>query len=101
VHLDKATDCRLGHTEQDIILNFGVRPERLVALSTSSGVACGAFLTAYNPRGAIQSDEARQLGVPALVGRLGDQGIRDIEGSGSEEGTEWPAEMSYFALEPE
>jgi len=62
IHPDKVrayltTDYRLGHTEHDIILNIGVRAERMAALFTS----CGAFLTAYNPRGAIQSDAVPQL----------------------------------------
>ena len=103
IHPDKvraylATDYRLGQTERDIILNIGVRSERLAALFTASGVACGAFLTAYNPRGTIQSDEANDLWHAQLAGLLGDQGLQAIEGSGSEEGTEWPAEKSYFAL---
>jgi hypothetical protein len=67
-------------------------------LFTASGVACGAFLTAYNPRGTIQSDEANERGHAQLVSMMHEQGIRAIEGSGSEEGTEWPAEKSYFAL---
>lgn len=103
IHPDKlraylATDYRLGHTEQDIVLNIGVRCERLAALFASSGVACGAFLTAYNPRGAIQSDKANERGHAELAGLLRDQGLQVIEGSGSEEATQWPAEKSYFAL---
>jgi hypothetical protein len=93
-----ATDYRLGHTEHDIILNIGVRSERLAALFTSSGVACGAFLTAYNPRGAIQSNEANDRGHAELAAMLRDQGLQAVDGSGSEEGTDWPAEKSLFAL---
>jgi hypothetical protein len=103
IHPDKvraylATDYRLGHAEHDIILNIGVRSERLASLFISSGVACGAFLTAYNPRGAIQSDEANECGHAELASMLHDQGLQAVEGSGSEEGTKWPAEKSYFAL---
>jgi hypothetical protein len=103
IHPDKvraylATDYRLGHTSQDIVLNIGKRSERLAALFATSGVACGAFLTAYNPRGAIQSDEANELGHAELAAKLQELKLRTIEGSGSEEGTEWPAEKSYFAL---
>lgn len=103
IHPDKvraylATDYRLGQNEHDIILNIGVRSERLGALFASCGVACGAFLTAYNPRGAIQSDEANARGHAELADQLGDKGIRSIEGSGSEEGTDWPCEKSWFAL---
>ena len=103
IHPDKvraylATDYRLGHTGHDVILNIGVRSRSLAALFTSSSVACGAFLTAYNPRGAIQSDEANEHGHAELAAMLRDQGLQALEGSGSEEGTEWPAEKSYFAL---
>ncbi len=103
IHPDKvraymATDYRLGHTEHDIILKIGVRSERLAALFTSSGVACGAFLTAYNPRGDIQSDEANVRGHIKLAGLLRDRGIKSVEGSGKGKRSKWPAEMSYFAL---
>ena len=50
-----ATDYRLGHTDQDIVLNIGKHSERLAALFSDNGVNCGAFLTAYNPQGTIQS----------------------------------------------
>ena len=93
-----ATDYRLGHSEHDIILNIGVRSEHLGALFTSSGVACGAFLTAYNPRGAIQSDEANDRGHAELAAMLRDQGLKVIEGSGKGKRSKWPAEKSYFAL---
>jgi hypothetical protein len=93
-----ATNYRLGHTEHDITLNIGVRSARLATLFTSSGVACGAFLTAYNPRGAIQSGEANEHGHAELAAMLRDQGLQTVEGSGSGKGTDWPAEKSYFAL---
>jgi hypothetical protein len=85
IHPDKvraylATDYRLGHTEKAIILNIGVRPERLATLFTSSGVACGAFLTAYNPRGAIQSDAANEHGHAELAAMLRDQGLQAVKG---------------------
>ncbi len=103
IHPDKvraylATDYRLGHTSQDIVLNIGRRSERLAALFAASGVACGAFLTAYNPRGAIQADEANERAHTELAGLLSAQALGAIEGSGSEEGTDWPSEKSWFAL---
>jgi len=56
-----ATDYRLGHADQDIVLNIRKRSERLAAIFSASGVDCGAFLTAYNPRGMVQSDAASEL----------------------------------------
>ena len=93
-----ATDYRLGHTSQDIVLTINKRSERLAALFVGNGVNCGAFLTAYNPRGAVQSDAANDQAHAQLAAKLHELGLQAIEGSGSEEGTEWPAEKSYFAL---
>ena len=103
IHPDKvraylATDYRLGHTAQDIVLTIGQRSERLAALFAAKGVNCGAFITAYNPRGALQPDAANQLAHAQLATQLAQLGHEVIAGSGSEEGTEWPAEKSYFAL---
>ena len=103
IHPDKvraylATDYRLGHTSQDIILTIGQRSERLADLFSGNGVICGAFLTAYNPRGAVQPDSANDLAHAQLATKLQNLGLQSIEGSGSEEGTDWPSEKSYFAL---
>jgi len=103
IHPDKvraylATDYRLGHSAQDSVLTIGQRSERLAILFAANGVDCGAFLTAYNPRGTIQSDADNERGHAELAALLRDQGHRAIEGSGSEEGTDWPSEKSWFAL---
>ena len=103
IHPDKvraylATDYRLGHTDQDIVLTIGKHSERLATLFAGKGVNFGAFLTAYNPQGTIQSDAANAKGHAELASKLQELGLQAIEGSGSEEGTEWPAEKSYFAL---
>ena len=103
IHPDKvraylATDYRLGHTNQDVVLTIGKYSERLAAFFVGSAVTCGAFLTAYNPQGSIQSGAANAQGHAELASKLQKLGLEAIEGSGSEEGTEWPAEKSYFAL---
>ena len=94
----RATDYRLGHTDKDIVLTIGQRSERVAALFAGNAVTCGAFITAYNPQGTIQSDAANDQGHAELADKLRELGLQAIEGSGSEEGTEWPAEKSYFAL---
>lgn len=103
IHPDKvraylATEYRIGHTSQDIALNIGQRSERLAALFDANGVDCGAFLTAYNPQGTIQNDAANDRAHGELAAKLQELGLHAIEGSGSEEGTDWPSEKSYFAL---
>jgi len=93
-----ATDYRLGHSDQDTVLTIGKHSERLATLFAGNGINCGAFLTAYNPQGSIQSDAANAQGHAELARKLEELGLQAIEGSGSVEGTEWPAEKSYFAL---
>ena len=103
IHPDKvraylATDYRLGHTSQDIVLRIGERSDRLASLFADHGIHCGAFLTAYNPRGASQPDAVNERGHAELASLLREQELAAIEGSGSEGGTDWPAEKSWFAL---
>jgi hypothetical protein len=107
IHPDKLrafhnTSYRLGHTEHDIVLKVGQYSPRLAELFAARGSTCGAFITAYNPRSTVQADAANQLAHAQLAAQLralGEAlGVEVIEGSGSEEGTAWPAERSYFAL---
>jgi hypothetical protein len=103
IHPDKvraylATDYRIGHTSQDIVLTIGQRSERLALLFAAKGVDCGAFLTAYNPQGTVQTDAANDRAHVELAAKLQALRLQAIEGSGSEEGTDWPSEKSYFAL---
>ena len=93
-----ATDYRLGHAAQDIVLTIGQRSERLAALFAAKGVNCGAFLTAYNPRGTLQPEAANHLAHAQLATQLEQLGHELSAGAGSENGTDWPAEKSYFAL---
>ena len=103
IHRDKvraflATGYRIGHSSKDIVLHIGQHSERLTRLFADSGVSCGAFLTAFNPRSTIQPDEVNDQAHAQLAAKLQELGLQAIEGSGSEEGTDWPAEKSYFAL---
>jgi len=94
----RATDYRLGHTTQDIVLAPGLRSDRLATLFASKSVTCGAFLTAFNPPGTQKSDTENDQAHAQLATVLTGLGLKFIKGSGSEEGTDWPAEKSLFAL---
>lgn len=93
-----ATAYRIPQTRDDIVLTIGQRSQRLADLYAVSGFECGAFLTAYNPQGAMQSDAANERAHADLAALLRGQGISAIEGSGGEEDSDWPAEKSWFAL---
>jgi hypothetical protein len=93
-----ATGYRIGHSAQDIVLHIDQHSERLTRLFADSGVNCGAFLTAFNPRSTIQPNEVNDQAHAQLAAKLQVLGLQAREGSGSVEGTDWPAEKSYFAL---
>ena len=70
-----ATDYRLGHGDADIVLKIGVQSPDLAELFAVRGVECGAFITAYNPRGQVLSRiaamEPRMFGVMEPVFGVG------------------------------
>ena len=94
----RATSYKLGHTDTDITLTVGRLSPEVLVLFKYRQVSCAAFLTAYNPRGSQQSDAENDLAHARLEAEVTSLGLQFLEGSGSEEGTDWPAERSLFAL---
>ena len=93
-----ATHYRVGHTDDCPVLCIGAICTELGPLFTAHKVDCAGFLTAYNPRGTQQSDLKNEASHRLLHAQLSALGLTLIEGSGSEPGTNWPAERSYFVL---
>jgi hypothetical protein len=93
-----ATHYRVGHTDDCPVLRIGKTCAELGPLFTAHKVDCAGFLTAYNPRGTQQSDLTNEASHRLLHAQLSALSLTLIEGSGSEPGTNWPAERSYFAL---
>ena len=94
----KATDYRVGEAGSAFILRIGVPSDDLRLLYKTTGQTCAVFVTAFNPYGTIQSDEANQR----AHARLGDH-IRSltphvIEGDGADPSGKWPPEPSILAL---
>ena len=92
-----ATNYCLGYNPEEVVLNIGKHSTSLAELFTEHRVACGAFITAYNPEGTQQSDEANAQDHAALLQRVVELGHAFIEGSGSDATGVWPAERSVFA----
>ena len=93
-----ATHYRVGHTDGCPVLRIGAICTELGPLFAFHDIDCAGFLTAYNPRGTQQSDFKNEALHRLLHAQLSALGLTLIEGSGSEPGTNWPAERSYFAL---
>jgi Protein of unknown function (DUF3293) len=93
-----ATNYRFGHGLDRITLRIDTRSEALKRLYASSGCACGAFLTAYNPMGQAHSLEVNEAAHACLVAELHALAIEVIEGAGADSSGAWPEEKSVFAL---
>jgi hypothetical protein len=94
----RATSYRVGCTDAGLILQIGTLSPQVNDLFASRQVSCGAFLTAFNPHGSQQTDAENELAHARLVAEVSNRGRQFIEGSGSERGTDWPAERSVFVL---
>ncbi len=94
----KATHYRVGGSESTFVLRIGVPSRDLRRLYQATGQNSAVFVTAFNPYGTVQSDQANL----AAHARLGDH-IRSftphvIEGDGADPSGEWPPELSFLAL---
>ena len=93
-----ATSYRLGHTNADIVLNIGILSPPVITLFRTRQVTCGAFVTAFNPYGVQQSDAENEQAHARLLNQVASMGLSFMEGSGGEDGSDWPAERSLFVL---
>jgi hypothetical protein len=93
-----STRYRIACDPQAVVLLIGQRSDDLAALFTRHAVDCGAFLTAFNPRGALQSDDANEQAHARLKAALRGRGLALIEGEGIGATGNWPPERSVFAL---
>ena len=92
------TDYCVGPSHAPFVLRIGVHSKALERLYQDTGQNCALFITAFNPFGSQQSDEANI----AAHTQLGDQ-LRAltklvIEGEGVDPGRQWPAERSFLAI---
>ena len=94
----RASDYRIGFTGQAIVLQPGLRSAQMAQLFATHGVTCGAFITAYNPQGAQRSTAENEQAHQRLLTYIESQGLKCLEGEGSEGGTDWLPEKSCFAL---
>ena len=93
-----ATDYGLHAGQHELILNIGIRCDLLSALLKIHSVVCGAFITAFNPRGTLQSDQDNEQAHRLLTSRIATLKLDTVEGAGRGTDGRWPAEKSLFVL---
>ena len=81
----QSTSYRLGLEQPEVGLSIGKHSAPLAKLFADKGVECGAFLTAYNPRGTQQADVANDMAHAQLASKLSVLGLNVVEGSGGRE----------------
>jgi hypothetical protein len=94
----RASDYRIGFSGKAIVLQPGLRSAQVAQLFASHGANCGAFITAFNPQGAQRSTAENEQAHQRLLTYIESQGLKCLEGEGSEAGTDWLPEKSCFAL---
>lgn len=94
----QATDYRVGEAGSAFILRIGVPSDDLRRLYTATGQACAVFVTAFNPYGTVQSDEANQADHARLSDHIRSLTPHAIEGVGADPSGKWPPEPSILAL---
>ena len=93
-----ATAYCIGAGDGAVVMRIGEPSASVAALLAARGVTCGAFVTAFNPRGTLQSDAANEAAHARLLTRLQELGIEGVEGEGGEPGSDWKPERSVMAI---
>lgn len=94
----RATEYRVGKAGSVFTMRIDVRSDELRRLYETTGQACAVFITAFNPFGTIQSDEANQAAHARLVDHICSLTPQVVAGEGADPSGDWPAELSILAL---
>ncbi len=98
LHAYRDTLYRIGEGVDALTLRIGVRSDELRNLFDRTGKTCGVFITAYNPFGQAQADEANASAHAELVSHFEGLAVTVINGAGADISGIWPEEKSVFAL---
>ena len=93
------TTYHLDFPSNPIHLKVGEFSIELENIFRSKHIHCAAFITAYNPQGTQVSNQKNIESHTKLLNEIQKLSLEFIEGSGYEEGTDWPSEKSLFILD--
>jgi len=86
------------HGHAPTTLKVGEANPHLAALHAAAGVACSAFVTAWNPFSEQQDPARNHERQQALAQTLQQRGLAFIDGIGQHPSNEWPGEASFLVL---
>jgi hypothetical protein len=93
-----ATDYRVGSGSEAFVLRIGQRSSDLARHYDETALQGALFITAFNPLGLRQDDDANAAAHELLETRLRNMSSVVIEGSGSDPDGDWPPEGSFLVL---
>ncbi len=79
-------------------LAVNIRHDDLSALFERHAVECGAFITAYNPRGTLQHTHLNQIAHASLKNRVATLKLIGIDAFTQTHSGDWPTEHGLFVL---
>lgn len=92
------TDYCVGIGHVLFVLRIGVHSKELERMYQDTGQNCAVFITAFNPLGTQQSDEANIAAHERLGSHLRALTNFVIEGEGVDPDRKWPAERSFLVI---
>jgi hypothetical protein len=103
IHSDKVrayrdTHYRVGFGRDAFSLRVDKLSEELLKLYQATGHQCGVYITAFNPFGRAQSEQANEEAHRRLGDHLRTVSAEVIEGVGADPTGAWPEEKSYLGL---
>jgi hypothetical protein len=93
-----ATQYRVDTGSEAFVLRVGQRSSELERLYRETGLQSALFITAFNPLGRRQNDDANAAAHALLGTHLQNMSSVVIEGSGSDPDGGWPPEDSFLSL---
>ena len=93
----QTTYCVSLETET-LSLNIGTQHNTLTDLFSTHAVNCGAFITAYNPKGTEQPSELNESAHDLLLDRVNSLGHKSLEAYTQTHASHWPTEHGLFVL---
>ena len=93
-----STHYRVGSGSEAFVLRVGQRSSELERLTRETELQGALFITAFNPLGRRQDDDANAMAHELLGAQLRNMSTVVIEGSGADPIGGWPPEGSFLAL---
>ena len=92
------THYRVGVDPDAFVLRIGQHSPDLALRYAAIGSDCALFITAFNPLGQEQDDDANKDAHARLGEQLREVSDHVIEGDGADPTGQWPPEKSYLAF---